>query len=244
MLKPSFPVLIEPWPSYLQIKEIKQADIPDVNLSELGVHKFGDFSVEVIDPVADYLNLLEVWFINFSWKTHLSCTITVAYQVFWIEQVLIEIVSWGWLTDVSDIAHLTTHGSYLTAHIKAFSVLIELPCLYLSRTLLQYWQEVFDFDLLKGLLTSKDFRFVSLWPITMNTFWGVCDLLQLSLNFSVSPSFRYTDNSPPHRFKFDAMHAVTGAYAKPIFVDRLGAPEVGIPILPILPILMTKILWI
>ncbi|BBN08703.1 phosphoglucomutase [Marchantia polymorpha subsp. ruderalis] len=87
----------------LSIKEIKQADIPDVNLSELGVHKFGDFSVEVIDPVADYLNLLE---------------------------------------------------------------------------------EVFDFDLLKGLLTSKDFR-----------------------------------------FKFDAMHAVTGAYAKPIFVDRLGAPE-------------------
>jgi phosphoglucomutase len=28
------------------------------------------------------------------------------------------------------------------------------------------------------------------------------------------------------RFKFDAMHAVTGAYARPIFVDALGAPEV------------------
>jgi phosphoglucomutase len=27
------------------------------------------------------------------------------------------------------------------------------------------------------------------------------------------------------RFKFDAMHAVTGAYARPIFVDALGAPE-------------------
>lgn len=25
------------------------------------------------------------------------------------------------------------------------------------------------------------------------------------------------------RFIFDAMHAVTGAYAKPIFVDKLGA---------------------
>lgn len=25
------------------------------------------------------------------------------------------------------------------------------------------------------------------------------------------------------RFTFDAMHAVTGAYAKPIFVDKLGA---------------------
>ncbi|CAM6106449.1 unnamed protein product [Calypogeia fissa] len=86
----------------LSIKEIIQADIPDVDLSKLGVTKFGNFTVEVIDPVADYLELLE---------------------------------------------------------------------------------EVFDFDLLTDLVTSKDFR-----------------------------------------FKFDAMHAITGAYAKPIFVDRLGAP--------------------
>lgn len=28
------------------------------------------------------------------------------------------------------------------------------------------------------------------------------------------------------RFIFDAMHAVTGAYAKPIFVDKLGASSV------------------
>lgn len=28
------------------------------------------------------------------------------------------------------------------------------------------------------------------------------------------------------RFVFDAMHAVTGAYAKPIFVDKLGANPV------------------
>lgn len=28
------------------------------------------------------------------------------------------------------------------------------------------------------------------------------------------------------RFIFDAMHAVTGAYAKPIFVDKLGASPV------------------
>lgn len=28
------------------------------------------------------------------------------------------------------------------------------------------------------------------------------------------------------RFMFDAMHAVTGAYAKPIFVDNLGAKPV------------------
>ena len=31
------------------------ADIPDVDLSKCGVTKFGDFEVEVIDPVVDYL---------------------------------------------------------------------------------------------------------------------------------------------------------------------------------------------
>ena len=35
------------------------ADIPDVDLSQCGVTKFGDFEVEVIDPVADYLELAE-----------------------------------------------------------------------------------------------------------------------------------------------------------------------------------------
>lgn len=43
-----------------QISEIKIADIPDVDLSKVGVTKFGSFSVEVIDPVSDYLELLEV----------------------------------------------------------------------------------------------------------------------------------------------------------------------------------------
>lgn len=85
----------------LSISEIKMADIPDVDLSCLGVTSYGKFIVEVIDPVADYLDLLE---------------------------------------------------------------------------------NVFDFQLMKELLSRPDFRFV-----------------------------------------FDAMHAVTGAYAKPIFVDRLGA---------------------
>eukprot|EP00270_Netrium_digitus_P003216 TRINITY_DN1364_c0_g1_i1.p1 TRINITY_DN1364_c0_g1~~TRINITY_DN1364_c0_g1_i1.p1 ORF type:complete len:644 (+),score=211.98 TRINITY_DN1364_c0_g1_i1:34-1932(+) len=87
----------------LSITEVKQAAIPDIDLGKLGVTKFGSFEVEVVDPVADYLELM---------------------------------------------------------------------------------QEVFDFDLIKGLLTRPDFK-----------------------------------------FKFDAMHAVTGAYAKPIFVDTLGAPE-------------------
>ncbi|PKI38354.1 hypothetical protein CRG98_041265, partial [Punica granatum] len=85
----------------LSISEIKIADIPDVNLSLPGITKYGNFSVEVIDPVSDYLELMK---------------------------------------------------------------------------------SVFDFPLIKNLLSRPDFRFV-----------------------------------------FDAMHAVTGAYAKPIFVDKLGA---------------------
>ncbi|CAL9155326.1 unnamed protein product [Musa hybrid cultivar] len=85
----------------LSISEIKIADIPDVDLSSLGVVTYGNFTVEVIDPVSDYLELME---------------------------------------------------------------------------------NVFDFELIKGLVSRPDFRFT-----------------------------------------FDAMHAVTGAYAKPIFVDRLGA---------------------
>ncbi|XP_065870663.1 phosphoglucomutase, chloroplastic [Euphorbia lathyris] len=85
----------------LSISEIKIADIPDIDLSRLGVTKYGNFIVEVVDPVADYLELME---------------------------------------------------------------------------------NVFDFELIKSLLSRSDFRFI-----------------------------------------FDAMHAVTGAYAKPIFVGKLGA---------------------
>lgn len=44
----------------MQISEIKMAEIPDVDLSRLGVSKFGNFIVEVIDPVSDYLELMEV----------------------------------------------------------------------------------------------------------------------------------------------------------------------------------------
>ena len=83
------------------VDTLKMADIPDVDLSKAGVTKFGDFEVEVIDPVADYLELA---------------------------------------------------------------------------------REVFDFDLIKSLVTRSDFK-----------------------------------------MKFDAMHAITGAYAKPILVDVLGA---------------------
>lgn len=44
----------------MQISEIKMVDIPDVDLSNLGVTKYGKFSVEVVDPVSDYLELMEV----------------------------------------------------------------------------------------------------------------------------------------------------------------------------------------
>ena len=46
--------------SILQISEIKFADIPDVDLSRLGEIKYGNFSVEVVHPVSDYLELMEV----------------------------------------------------------------------------------------------------------------------------------------------------------------------------------------
>lgn len=108
------------------ISTLKMADIPDIDLSkvlpvllthmcrcchahtrnthyQVGVTSFGDFEVEVIDPVADYL-----------------------------------------------------------AQLK----------------------EVFDFDLLRGFVSRSDFRMV-----------------------------------------YDALHAITGVYAKPILVDELGAPE-------------------
>lgn len=45
----------------LQISEIKTAEIPDVDLTKLGTTKFGNFTVEVIDPVSDYLELFEVF---------------------------------------------------------------------------------------------------------------------------------------------------------------------------------------
>ncbi|XP_074281925.1 phosphoglucomutase, chloroplastic isoform X1 [Silene latifolia] len=43
----------------LSISEIKMANIPDVDLSRVGVTKFGNFIVEVVDPVADYIELME-----------------------------------------------------------------------------------------------------------------------------------------------------------------------------------------
>lgn len=43
----------------LSISEIQVADISDVDLSRLGITDYGNFRVEVIDPVSDYLELME-----------------------------------------------------------------------------------------------------------------------------------------------------------------------------------------
>lgn len=42
-----------------EIKELKMADIPDIDLTTVGTSKFGDFEVQVIDPVTEYLTLLK-----------------------------------------------------------------------------------------------------------------------------------------------------------------------------------------
>lgn len=42
------------------VSVLKMAEIPHVDITKDGVSKFGDFEVEVIDPVADYLALFEV----------------------------------------------------------------------------------------------------------------------------------------------------------------------------------------
>mmetsp|Transcript_17958 Transcript_17958/g.38574 ORF Transcript_17958/g.38574 Transcript_17958/m.38574 type:complete len:602 (+) Transcript_17958:107-1912(+) len=86
----------------MKISTLKFGDLPDVDLSKVGTSKFGDFEVEVVDPVDDYLATLK---------------------------------------------------------------------------------EVFDFPMLKKYVARKDFSII-----------------------------------------FDAMHAVTGPYAKRILVQELGAP--------------------
>ena len=42
------------------VTTLRFADIPDVDLTRVGVTRFGGFEVEVIDPVADYLALFKV----------------------------------------------------------------------------------------------------------------------------------------------------------------------------------------
>jgi len=45
-----------------KISTLRFAEMPDIDLSKVGVTKFGDFEVEVVDPVADYLAVLKAVF--------------------------------------------------------------------------------------------------------------------------------------------------------------------------------------
>ena len=45
-----------------KLGEYKIADLPDIDLSNLGDHQFGDTTVEIIDPVADYRQLMRSLF--------------------------------------------------------------------------------------------------------------------------------------------------------------------------------------
>ncbi|KAG6579666.1 Phosphoglucomutase, chloroplastic, partial [Cucurbita argyrosperma subsp. sororia] len=79
---------------------------------------------------------------------------------------------------ISSISALASVTSSIEIKYGNFSVEVVDPV----SDYLEQLENVFDFPLIKSLLSRSDFRFV-----------------------------------------FDAMHAVTGAYAKPIFVDKLGA---------------------
>ena len=43
----------------LSIKEYKIMDVPDIDLSKLGTQKLGDMTIEIIDPVKDYVEMME-----------------------------------------------------------------------------------------------------------------------------------------------------------------------------------------
>lgn len=90
-------------------------------------------------------------------------------------------------------------------------------------------QSVFDFQLIKSLLSRSDFRYVSKSSSTKQDIYELWFSFLLNsfqcLNLRISTWLRV--NCYIFRFIFDAMHAVTGAYAKPIFVDKLGANPVS-----------------
>mmetsp|Transcript_8438 Transcript_8438/g.20281 ORF Transcript_8438/g.20281 Transcript_8438/m.20281 type:complete len:562 (+) Transcript_8438:198-1883(+) len=68
----------------LKISEYKMADIPDVDLSTVGVTKFGDFEVEVVDPVDTYLQLLKKVFDFDMLKAFLSRSdVSVIFDCMW-----------------------------------------------------------------------------------------------------------------------------------------------------------------
>lgn len=74
-------------------------------------------------------------------------------------------------------------------------------------------QTVFDFQLIKSLISRPDFRY------NLNIYSTIIQILAHCLEADCVKFFYF-------RFTFDAMHAVAGAYATPIFVDKLGASPV------------------
>mmetsp|Transcript_28433 Transcript_28433/g.50794 ORF Transcript_28433/g.50794 Transcript_28433/m.50794 type:complete len:627 (-) Transcript_28433:104-1984(-) len=66
------------------IFELKMADIPDIDLATVGVTKFGDFEVEVVDPVAVYKELLSKVFDFDMLKTFLKRSdVSIVFDCMW-----------------------------------------------------------------------------------------------------------------------------------------------------------------
>lgn len=60
------------------------ADIPDVDLSKLGVTNYGTFSVDVVDSVGDYLELMEVTNLTRSFVAFLKSMMLRLGYGYWI----------------------------------------------------------------------------------------------------------------------------------------------------------------
>jgi hypothetical protein len=61
----------------LQIFEIKTADISDNVLPSVGVVSYGEFTIEVIDHVLDYLELMEVCAEILQSKSHVFISLII-----------------------------------------------------------------------------------------------------------------------------------------------------------------------
>lgn len=90
-------------------------------------------------------------------------------------------------------------------------------CFWWEFTFQLILQSVFDFSLIRSLISRSDFRYTSILLHNCNSFLLAPVLICIISCCTVLKCFRFT---------FDAMHAVTGAYAKPIFVEKLGASPV------------------
>ncbi|KAI8897628.1 hypothetical protein BC833DRAFT_649422 [Globomyces pollinis-pini] len=92
-----------------------------------------------------------------------------------------------------------------------------------AKTLTEYYQkDIPKIDLsVIGTQTHEDLTIEIIDPIS-----DYVQLMQEIFDFSAMKEF-FTSN-PEFKFLFDAMHAVTGPYAKRIFVEELGLPATSI----------------